>query len=102
MSVAVKKIQKEVRVEPAALYELMESAPDEVMSEEDKYLLYPELSREEAKPFVDRYDEVIEALLEIEAEEEAGTAKYTPWEEVMAEIDEIIKEAEAREAGLHG
>ncbi|MDR2167510.1 MAG: hypothetical protein LBE35_06655 [Clostridiales bacterium] len=69
----------------------------ERMSEEEKYLLYPEMTREEAKPFVDRYDEVLAALLEIEAEEEAGIAEYIPMEEVFAKLDRIIEEAEARQ-----
>ncbi|MDR2167508.1 MAG: hypothetical protein LBE35_06645 [Clostridiales bacterium] len=71
------------------------------MSEDEKYLLYPEMTREEAKPFVDRYDEVLAALLEIEAEKAAGIAEYTPWEDFMAELDEIIREAEVREARVY-
>jgi len=36
-----------------------------------------------------------EALLKIEAEEKAGTALYTPVEEVFTELDRIIDETEA-------
>ncbi len=36
-----------------------------------------------------------EALLQIEAEEKAGIADYTPMEDVFAEIDRIIAEATA-------
>ncbi len=36
-----------------------------------------------------------EALLQIEAEKKAGTARFTPMEDVFAEIDRIIDEAKA-------
>ncbi len=38
---------------------------------------------------------VEEALLQIEAEEKAGTALYAPMEDVFTEIDRIINEVEA-------
>ena len=38
---------------------------------------------------------VEEALLQIEAEEKAGTMRYTPVEEVLTELDRIIDNAEA-------
>jgi len=38
---------------------------------------------------------VEEALLQIEAEEKAGTMRYTPVEEVLTELGRIIDEAEA-------
>jgi len=38
---------------------------------------------------------VEEALLKIEAEEKAGSMRYTPVEEVLTELDRIIDEAEA-------
>ena len=41
--------------------------------------------------------QVEEALIRIEAEEKAGVARYTPIEEVFAEIDRIIEEAEEAE-----
>ena len=41
--------------------------------------------------------QIEEALLRIEAEERAGIAQYTPWDEVMDELHEIINEAEERQ-----
>jgi len=40
--------------------------------------------------------QIEEALLRVEAEERAGIARYTPMEEVFAEMDLIIKEAGKR------
>jgi len=41
--------------------------------------------------------QVEEALLRIEEEERLGIAKYTPIEEVFAQIDQIINDAEEAE-----